>query len=307
MAALSDIFNLADGLMVERVPAGVSTYVYRIQRGAERCYLRALPEVGATFAPEVRAHELVLAAGARVPEVIHYEPHNELLGASLMLTTEIPGAPLHGGMPRELVREVVMAAGRDIAHINRIPVDGFGWVRRDMWEPPVCITAEYPSSRDALLTDAEVAAATLAAAGFSATEIGQVLVVLRAGEGWFAGEPAYLAHGDFDASHIYADADSYAGIIDFGEIRGAPRLYDLAHYRMHDGERLPYDTLPHLLEGYGSVAPLPGDARERICYLSLQIALRALARGIVRSPDSQLVRTARAAIRRDGMELKDLM
>ena len=35
---------------------------------------------------------------------------------------------------------------------------------------------------------------------------------------------AYLAHGDFDATHIWLDDQGrYAGIIDFGEMRGAGR------------------------------------------------------------------------------------
>ena len=42
---------------------------------------------------------------------------------------------------------------------------------------------------------------------------------------------AWLAHGDFDCSHIYVADGRYSGIIDFGEIRGANPWYDLAQFR----------------------------------------------------------------------------
>lgn len=300
---LGDIFNAADRLVVARVPAGVSTYVYRVQHGGERFYLRVLPETGATFAPEVRAHTLTLAAGARVPAVVHYEPYKEALGASLMLTTEITGEPVRCDMPHVRVRETLIAAGRDIALINRLPVDGFGWVRRAMWAIPERISAEHGTQRGFLLADLDALLAALPSAGFTSAEVARLTAIVRAHEDWLDGDRAYLAHGDFDASHIYADAGEYTGIIDFGEIRGAPRLYDLAHHHMHDGERLPYATTPWLIEGYRQVTPLPDDYRPRIRYLSLLIALRALARGVARAPDSQIVRTAVTALRRDIGEL----
>lgn len=46
------------------------------------------------------------------------------------------------------------------------------------------------------------------------------------------GEQGYLAHGDFDTTHIYQDNGRYTGIIDFGEIRGADRWYDLGYFHM---------------------------------------------------------------------------
>ena len=45
--------NISDLLIVEE---GVSTYVYRIQY-ANEIFLRVLPEIGASFAPEVIVHQ----------------------------------------------------------------------------------------------------------------------------------------------------------------------------------------------------------------------------------------------------------
>ena len=97
------------------------------------------------------------------------------------------------------------------------------------------------------------------------------------------GERAWLAHGDLDVTHIYQRDGRYTGIIDFGEIRGADRRYDLGHFHLHDGETLAGLVLPDLLAGYREVAPLPPEAERQIRLLGLLIGLRAL-RGSLRRP-----------------------
>ena len=70
---VSQVFPCAEDALVERVAEGISTSVYRIRRGMETFYLRVLPEAGASFAPEVRAHALLRARGVAVPVVIYFE------------------------------------------------------------------------------------------------------------------------------------------------------------------------------------------------------------------------------------------
>jgi Ser/Thr protein kinase RdoA (MazF antagonist) len=111
-------------------------------------------------------------------------------------------------------------------------------------------------------------------------------------------EQAWLAHGDFDVSHIYQHEGRYSGIIDFGEIRGAHRLYDLGHFYLHDGETLPYLLLPALLEGYRDVLPLPPNHERRIALVGLLIGVRALARNVRRRPPNAYQRHLSAAIQR---------
>jgi aminoglycoside phosphotransferase (APT) family kinase protein len=117
-------------------------------------------------------------------------------------------------------------------------------------------------------------------------EIAAVRRVVAAYDAWFDGERSCLAHGDFDVTHIYQRDGEYTGIIDFGEIRGANRHYDLAQFALHDGERLPRGLLPHLLAGDAEVAPLPPDADRRIALASLLIGVGALARVADRPPPS---------------------
>ena len=88
------------------------------------------------------------------------------------------------------------------------------------------------------------------------------------------GGPAALAHGDFDPTHVYAARGRYSGIIDFGEIRGAPPLYDAAHWALQG-------PLEPLLAGYAEIATLPDGHEQIIARLSIEIGnhmLRRIAR-----------------------------
>jgi aminoglycoside phosphotransferase (APT) family kinase protein len=259
-----------------------------------------LPEAGATFAPEVRGHQLARELGCRVPEVLYYEARNEMAGRSLLLTSEIPGRPLAADDGPESVREAVRLAGQDLARINSIQVAGFGWVRRDTPGVPATIEAERDTLARVLEADYDRPVAALpddAVPGVSGTALREA--VLRAMQVVGESGESRLAHGDFDTSHIFVDENGYSGIIDFGEIRGMPALYDLGHHRMHDSERLPYSTLGWLIDGYREVNGLPADAMSHVAAWSLLIACRALARGIQKDPRSQIVVTARRAIRRE--------
>jgi aminoglycoside phosphotransferase (APT) family kinase protein len=116
-------------------------------------------------------------------------------------------------------------------------------------------------------------------------------------DAWLDTEQAYLAHGDFDATHIYHQDGQYSGIIDFGEIRGADPFYDLGHLALHEGESLPYPILPHILVGYREVAPLPVDHPLRLQFWSLLIGVRALARSTIR-PEAAYTHRLRQGVQR---------
>jgi hypothetical protein len=62
---------LGGEVVVRPVREGVSTYVYRLRRGAEVFYLRVLPEEGASFTPEAEAHAILCRQGVHVPEVVY--------------------------------------------------------------------------------------------------------------------------------------------------------------------------------------------------------------------------------------------
>ncbi len=270
--------------VVRRTENGTSTPVYGIERDGTTLYLRLAEGPEASLAPEVRAHELLLALGAKVPAVVHFDPFNERLQRSVMVTTEIPGEPIGANHHGIDVAVVIEAAGRDLAIINSIEVDGFGWIRRD--EPVVDrLKAELPSLQDFALDDFDSHLA-ITSSFFSSSEIRTIRETVERNSGPLEALQACLAHGDFDVTHIYHRNGVYTGIIDFGEIRGVDRFYDLGHFALHDGETIPASLLPSLIDGYRDSASIAAGFEPRIHLWSLLIGLRALARSAGRAQNS---------------------
>ena len=246
--------------MVERVAEGGSTFVYRMLFGDETLYLRVLPEEGASFAPEVAAHTLLRQRQVNVPEVLYFEQRNELLQRSIMLTTDIKGLPLSQSpaLPVEVREAIVAEAGRDLALINSVPVEGFGWVERDSSDTRR-LQAPWPTYRAFALEWWDADLAYLAKSTLSSTEAAILECLVSQYDSYLNSEGSSLAHGDFDSTHIYQEAGRYTGIIDLGEIRGTDRWYDLGHYHLHDRKQLSLRLEAALVRGYGAIAPLPSD------------------------------------------------
>lgn len=278
------IFPRSSRPTVEYVEEGVSTYVYRIRYAHEIFYLRVLPEINASFAPEVLVHQLLREKQVHVPEVLYFEHYNEAFERSIMVTTEIKGKQLGHCHAEQDQRTILREAGRELAIINSLPVEYFGWIRRDRSEVSHLI-AELPSYRAFVLDHLEDDLAILDGQILKSSEIVAIRQVLTRFDRWVDDEQARLAHGDFDVTHIYQDQGRYTGIIDFGEIRGTPALYDLGHFRLRDGETLPTFVLPYLLEGYREAALLPSDYEQRIALSSLLIGIRTLANTKMKRPE----------------------
>ena len=286
---------------IERVAEGVSTCVYRLTCGGERFYLRVLPEADATFAPEVVAHQRMCALGVKAPEVVYYEPIYEPLQRSVMLVREIAGAPLSRspGLDSATLAAIAEAAGADLARINSLRVDGFGWVARDAASAD--LRAPLPSNRALLLGAWASDLGYLAAmAPLLSDDLARLERALARYDAWLDDDESWLAHGDLDATAIYQRAGVYTGVIDFGELRGAGRWYDLAHCHMRDGEYLAMPLLPSLLRGYARVAPqAPPDAERRIRFTSLFINVRTLSRSLRKRPPNRFTRHQLGVLRAD--------
>ena len=112
--------------LVARTAAGVSTPVFRVRRDGATTYLRLAESAAASLAPEALVHRLLRERGVRVPVVVAFAPFDAGVGRSAMVTTEVPGRPLSDGLPGPALRGVLEAAGRDLAAVHAIPVDGFG-------------------------------------------------------------------------------------------------------------------------------------------------------------------------------------
>ncbi len=305
--AIATLPSCSDAV-VERVAQGVSTYVYRLHCGDARYYLRVLPEAGASFAPEVRVLELLHTRGVSAPQVVYFSHHEPTLGASALITTEIPGRSLAEAGVSEHIAAVLFEAGQMLATINSFPVEGFGWIARD--QPRVlALRAEHRAFRDFALEQLDEHLHVLGAVVLSPGEVAQLRGLLRRYDDWLEVDRAVLAHGDFDVTPIFQHAHRCSGIIDFGEIRGAHQWYDLGHFHFHDGETVPVPLLPRLLAGYRTVIALPDDALQRIAFAALLIGQRSLARLLQKHGTAPriapYVAAGVAALRRD-MTLLDI-
>jgi aminoglycoside phosphotransferase (APT) family kinase protein len=282
---------------IQRTEEGASTQVYRVSRDSEVLYLRVAEEREASLAPEVRVHELLRARGALVPVVVHYEPFYEPIERSIMITTAIPGEPVCRRPVDAEMAEIVEAAGRDLATINSVSVQGFGWIRRDKPSAEL-LEAMQTSNRQFMLEEFDAHLALLSARTLQQSEVAAIRRLVYSRDRWLNLDQAWLAHGDFDLSHIFQLKGRYTGIIDFGEIRGADRLYDLGHFSVHDGEKATRPLLPSLIAGYAEKADLPPDYLQHANFMSVLIGMRALARSLQRSAPNDYQRHLVGAIRR---------
>ena len=216
------------------------------------------------------------------PAIIHYEPFDPALDRSILITTEIPGHPISDCNDAGVLRAVLRAAGRDLALINSIPVDGFGFMERS--DPyPSSLFADFPDALAFVEADLE---RDLAALRLELPHpiAGEIRIAVRGWSSQLRAQAGRLAHGDFDGPHIYVDGTSYAGIIDFGEIRGADAVYDLGHFAMLTSDWFPEPALDPLLEGYREVTPLTAEDLRRMWLWAVLIGVRFLARTIGRAP-----------------------
>jgi aminoglycoside phosphotransferase (APT) family kinase protein len=283
---LDRLFPEAGSVASERMRSGGSTQVYRLDRAGENLYLRFGEEAVDSFSPEAWVMQQLVERGARVPGVVLVEEFAPEVERSVMVTTEVPGEPLQiGGMGSDgadhLRREVLAAAGRDLALINSLPVAGFGFVnRRRPWTGP--LAGSFSVFDEWLLST--TGAPFAAAESFSTSERWRIAEAIDHVKHETDPEQGWLAHGDFDTSHIFVDASAYTGIIDFGEIRGADRWYDLADFVLHSGGEIEGAAVTSLFTGYSEVRPLAGSditsIRMRGVVLGIALLKRIAGRGL---------------------------
>jgi aminoglycoside phosphotransferase (APT) family kinase protein len=280
ITALLDRWLPGRELRISRAISGVSTEVYRAQSGDEVTWLRLAEDAGENRFVEYRVHQLLRDRGVRVPEFLIFEAHPPELDRSAALTSTIPGVPLSECRDPAVAIAVAEEAGHDLAIINAIPVLGFGWIATTRNGEPE-IVAQHPV-RSGWSAEFLAAVKVIANAG----AIDQALIrklndsiVTWAGEGQEA--HGFLAHGDFDASHIFFDPETghYTGIIDFGEARGTHQAYDLGHLLLHDHETASSAVFDACLRGWGETA---ADIRSLAHLHAIAIASRQLAIFITR-------------------------
>lgn len=266
---------LGPGLRVARAPAGVAAQVYRVEAAECVLYVRIAEEDHEDLSVDAALLEHLRAEGLQVPPVVHVEPFDQALGRSVLIMGEIPGAPLAYCRDEGAARRVARAAGAELAVLNGVGVQGFGWVERraPVW-PLRGNFQDYGEFVTSYLPDPWPGPL---AALFSSWELDR-LWSLVATERRRDLDGARLAHGDFDTTAIFQVDGRYSGLIDFGEIRGTEPLFDVGHFLLHNQEHTPISLLDDLLAGYGEVVALPAGHEELVRRSAVLLGLRQLAR-----------------------------
>jgi hypothetical protein len=91
--------------------------------------------------------------------------------------------------------------------------------------------------------------------------------------------PAHLAHGDLDVTHIWPGRHGRsAGIIDFGEMRGADLFSGAGHFLLHDRQARPQPRFEDFLAGSAEAGLLPAGHRDQIRRPAVLSGVRQLSR-----------------------------
>jgi Ser/Thr protein kinase RdoA (MazF antagonist) len=262
---------LSNIISVEPVPKGSSTYVYRVTTTSGTYYMRFLPD-DASFAAEVLVHNSLYTAGVKVPKILGFEHKNEYTGLSLMLVDEITGTCIEDDPPINNLHTILRDAGRQLALIHTVTVDGFGWIDRSSYDK---LKGEKRSFDEYFSEYLNNDLQAISQHPFSEEEKIQIHNLMISARKTLNVQKAVLVHGDFDISHIFHSKGSYSGIIDFGEIRGNNSLFDLATFIGFYQDRKAYS---YLLEGYCEITNLTAEDLYSAELMALFILLRVLGK-----------------------------
>ncbi len=263
-------------LKIQPASGGISTNVYRVENSNDVYYLRITGYEGQSFQAEFIAHQKISAVRSKIPKIIYHRNFcREIDNHSFMITEGIKGKPVSSYEDWHKLKQVFINAGQDLAKINSISVNGFGWIERKAKNIEK-LYAHRDTYQDYMLRDFQEKLTILVKfAVLTKTEADQLQSIKNKFQEFLGYDQACLTHGDFDVTHIYCQGDRYTGIIDFGDIMGTSPFADLAHFKAfcHPTEEI----FPWLLEGYGQIHPLPEDINVRLTVEGVLIAVKKLS------------------------------
>jgi aminoglycoside phosphotransferase (APT) family kinase protein len=290
----------ARSVSIGRASGGRVAVVYRARVDGVRYYLRLAEEPGQDLGTDALILERLRTLDVRVPGVVAASAATAAFPRSWMIMREVPGRSIAQDGTDDEARQAALAAGRDAAVINSMPVSGFGWLERDGSSQ---LTAGLPSYRQFAVSYLPEPWPGRLGEVFDQRQL-DALHALAVGQQDGAFGVGHLVHGDLDVTHIYSHAGRYSGIIDFGEMRGADPYFDLGHFLLHDGETRPVELFRSFLNGYRQVNQLPDDHGQAIRVSAILLGLRQLSHWLSPERDYSL---SRPLVQRRVRELSNLI
>ena len=267
MRKLIDIGNIRNILLetpfsqfnVEECHEGISTNVYKLTDNNQIAYLRICPK----YLPsevEAYAHNLMLQQGVKVPEILYIgKEETSLNDLTFLITSEVKGKSINNSslLSETEKREVLLEAGKDIAKINKIQTKDFGYISFIKGKK----LKGYAHSYLEIINDALIKLKEIETSNeLTKDTISKLYEYIEKNKSiMMKDKKSFLAHGDVSLNHIYQNNGKYTGIIDFGNIKGANILHDLAYIYTFEN-----DSFQDILDGYKTVTNLPKNYMKRI-------------------------------------------
>jgi len=263
-----------EGFHIENIEEGVSTDVYKLTDKDKTYYLRILFENEISDFQSL-VHKLLLEKGVKVPKVVFCKNEVAVINnKSFMIIEEIMGNSLNAYKKSEsgqAIESISISAGRDLAQINSIKTKGFGWFTKIENE---VLIGEHSNIKDFLFEKFNKSLSVLVQNNVIKEDFSvriknyhkdneEVITKLD--------KNSFLSHGDFNENHIYQLNGKYTGIIDFGNIKGTPKYYDLAYLYSFDR-----DIFEGIVKGYKEITQLDDNYLEIIRYLSIIVCVNKI-------------------------------
>ena len=251
---------------IEEIDEGVSTNVFKLVN-VEPYYLKILSN-NHSLPPILLANKLLLQNDINVPEIVYFKEDNR----DFYIEKEIKGESVKNDptLSKEQIEKIIIEAGKDLAKMNSISVEGVGWIEGVKDNKLYSHEKDY---NDYILKNIKSMLNDLSNINvLSNNQIEEIERHILNHQILLDTEnTSYLAHGDFCVEHIYHLNGNYSGIIDFGDIRGTSRYHDLAHFYTYNRK-----YLESLIKGYNSIHKLPSDYMDRIMVEALVFGVSKL-------------------------------
>jgi hypothetical protein len=220
-----------------------------------------------------------------------------------MVVDEIKGKSIEEIRPKneKVLKNIMKSAGKQLAIIHSVKVDGFGWINRNYHD---ILKGEKNHFNDYFNEYLESDLQSLHQYSFTEKEINYFMKSMNIAQKILFTESAVLVHGDFDLSHIFYSQEEnihnnnlkeeedillfdmnneiseninyfYSGLIDFGEIRGNHKVFDFATFILFYQERELYS---YLIDGYREISQFNQEDIYATEFMALFIILRFLGK-----------------------------
>lgn len=213
--------------------------------------------------------------GLPVPEILEVHEAVDENDMDFVLMTVSIGMTLDVFLSKDTSNEesLLAAAGRLMAKIHRIHVEGFGFFNNHVAKTEGKLIGLHKTNKEFMMTALEENLERLVKLAVSTPEeVGRMRKIMEEYSFEPKGGPV-IVHNDFADWNMLTDGKSITGILDWDESCGGDPVADLACWSM-------FFSIPRyelFLKGYKEVGELPADYEERFHYYRLRYAISKMA------------------------------